>query len=201
MNHKSKSHTASGLGKFFIIGLRRSGTSILRKLISQSPGVKNIQFEPHDLLYAVSILKIPRFKGTAYPTSVVRAFEALPKWSGAKFALNPGIDALDWIWLSKTFPNARFIFITRNTNSNFESYKKADAKTLRGVITNNIYKPFHGHINTGFNSFHKNNKAISTIINYDSMLKDVDMEMSKVWKLLKIKSPGSLKHMIKQPKN
>jgi len=190
-----------GKGKFFIIGLRRSGTSIFRTLVSKSPAISTILFEPHELFYAAQLLKISRYKSSKYHIKAVASFNSLPKWSGAKFALNPGIDALEWVWFHKIFPHARFLFIKRNCDSNWKSYQKADGKTLRGIIPQEIYTPFHAFMNSSFSSFHKANPTISTIINYDKMLSNADKEMQKVWDILKVKSPGSLKSMIKQPRN
>jgi len=193
--------TNNGAGKFFIIGLRRSGTSIFRNLILKSPDIIDIMFEPHELMHAAQLLKIPRYKKSGYYPKVIRKFNQLPKWSGAKIALNPGIDAMDWVWLYKKFPNTKFLFIIRNVDSNYKSYYKADTNTFRGTIPQSIYKPFHKVMNNGFKKFHSTHPEASAIINYDKMLVDVDQEICKAWDLLKIKSPGSLKLMIKQPKN
>ncbi len=199
-NHRSKKLTSDD-GKFFIVGLRRSGTSIFRNMVLKSPNVREIMFEPHELLQAAQLLKIPRYKGSKYHMGVVQKFKNLPKNSGAKFALNPGIDAIEWVWLHKIFPQAKFVFITRNVQSNWKSYKKADAKTLRGIIPSDIYKPFHKFMNDTFTRFSSDNPNITASVDYDKLLTDVNGELQKVWKLLKVKSPGCLKHMIRKPVN
>jgi len=187
--------------KFFIIGLRRSGTSLFRNLILKSPNIKTILFEPHEILHAVSLLKIKRYQNSKYHENTIKKFKQLPGISGAKFALNPGIDAMDWVWLSKSFPQAKFLFISRNVGSNYKSYHKADVKTFRGVIPKDIYKPFHGVMNAGFEKFHAAHPKASAVLKYDNILSDVDSEMQKAWNLLGVKSPRSLKSMIKQPEN
>jgi len=189
-----------GIGKFFLIGLRRSGTSIFRNLVAKSPQVKKVLFEPHEILHAAQLLKIRRYKNSPYHTKVLESFDKLPKWSGAKLVLNPGIDALEWVWLERLFPEARFIFISRNADSNYRSYKKEDANIKRGFIPEEIYKPFHQLMNNRFSMFCKEYPRKSAMVRYESLLDDVDSEMSKVWNLLKVKSPQSLKSMIKKPK-
>ena len=191
----------TGDGKFFIIGLRRSGTSILRTLVSKLPGVSKILFEPHELFHAAQLLKIPRYKNSECHIEIINSFNNLPKWSGAKIALNPGVDALEWVWLYKMFPQARFIFIRRNCDSNFKSYHQTDINTLRGVIPKAIYKPFHGFMNDSFLLFNKVNPKISTIIDYDKILVDVDGEIGKVCTVLGMRPIKGLKKLIKNPKN
>ena len=51
---------------FFIIGLRRSGTSILRTLMLRHPDIGGIEFEPHDLWNAIELKHFPRLMESVY---------------------------------------------------------------------------------------------------------------------------------------
>ena len=135
---------------FFIIGLRRSGTSILRTLIAKHPEVGSIEFEPHPLWNAMDILHFPRFtkpRQDVYGQYVqiarilVENFrkQGQFKWHGAKFALNPGVKALEWRWLYKTFPTCKIIFITRDLQNTWKSYVKQDKDSFMGMIPQNAY--------------------------------------------------------------
>lgn len=185
--------------QFIILGLRRSGTSILRTLITKSPTVKNILFEPHEIFHSVQLLKIGRYKKSKYHQRIINQFLSTPKLTGAKLVVNPGVDALDWIWLDSALKEPTFIFIVRNPNSNFASYKKADAKVRRGVIARDAYMSLYNQITDGFKRFAKQNPKRSIIINYDQMLIDVDKELSRAWEILNAKPPMSLKNLIKKP--
>ena len=131
---------------FFIIGMRRSGTSILRKLLLKHPDISDIEFEPHSLWNAVDILHFDRFQnsmryGQYYSEAkmMVKNFTwagVQKKHYGAKFALNPGTKALEWQWLHRTFPEAKFIFIQRKCEDNWNSFKKQDAQSFRGMMHN-----------------------------------------------------------------
>ena len=187
---------------FFIIGIRRSGTSILRELIMKHPQVMGCEFEPHDLWAAVDLNHFPRLmkkrRVNYFSTDTIGEFynnglEAATKnqWYGAKFALNPGVKALEWVWLKKTFPNARFIFINRNTNSTWNSYVKQDKDSVRGLITkeayfaecNNLLEGYQGHF-----------------LNYKSLLNNANWEMELVFKSLGLDMPPiNFQQFIKKP--
>ena len=50
----------------FIIGMRRSGTSILRKLVELHPEVERIEFEPNELLEVCERIGITRYKNIPF---------------------------------------------------------------------------------------------------------------------------------------
>jgi len=81
--------------KFFIIGMRRSGTSILRELISCHPDVQGCEFETHILRYALQCMEIPRYRGIKWANEEIERFKTAhsntDKRYGIKFALNPGV--------------------------------------------------------------------------------------------------------------
>jgi hypothetical protein len=184
---------------FFIIGMRRSGTSILRNLIAKSPDIEEILFEPHEILHAVSLVKIKRYKTSQYHNNVIKNLKHNKGTHGVKLALNPGIDALDWIWLTKNFENAKFIFIIRNRESTYKSYHNADKKTARGVVSKEAYDPMYMEVVNSFEKFARKNKN-SCIVKYEQLLKDADKELQKVWQLLGVKTPKNLNSMIRKPK-
>lgn len=188
---------------FFILGLRRSGTSILRQIILKNPSVSNIEFEPHEIFHAVSVLKLSRYKNNKFYNNVIRNFNRQGgnnKWHGAKLVLNPGIDSLDWIWLPDRFPNSKIIFIIRNPISTYKSYTKQDAKVRRGVIGKEPYLALHKQIVNSFKDWANNNIDRSCAISYDNMLKHPNNEINKVWKLLGVPKTDISK-LVKTPKH
>jgi len=50
----------------FIIGMRRSGTSILRELIMSHKDVDTILFEPHHLMFSLRVSDMVRYNNDAY---------------------------------------------------------------------------------------------------------------------------------------
>ena len=187
---------------FFVVGLRRSGTSILRQLILKNKEVGDIDFEPHEINHAASVIKISGYKSNPYYNRVISSFKSRGKfkWYGAKIVYNPGVDAMDWIWLPSVFDETKFIFITRNAQSNYKSYFKADKNIRRGVIPKEAYIPLHKLITDSFKKFNKNNPQRACIVDYDNMLKDSDGELSKVWNLLGI-NKVPVQKFIKKPQN
>jgi hypothetical protein len=122
-------------GPIFVLGMRRSGTSLLRRLVEQGTGGK-ILFEPHDIWFAIRRGHLERIRKTrAFQEAVRHCRQA---WRGhevfgAKFAFDPGIEAMEWRWLQKRFKKPKFICIYRNLVNTYNSYIKEDAEALRGV--------------------------------------------------------------------
>jgi len=142
-------------GIFFIVGVRRSGTSILRTLLLGHPEIKGIDFEPHPLWFATMMQHFDRFNNEKVWKSIVSEFKSKgnKKCHGAKFALNPGIDALDWVWLDEVFEQPRFIFIKRRLQDSFRSYKNVDREIRRGAIDENSYIPAFAFVQKTFDKF------------------------------------------------
>jgi len=193
---------------FFIIGIRRSGTSLLRELIMKHPQVMGCEFEPHDLWAAVDLNHFPRLikkhNVSKFVTSTINKFiengqiaHARGKWYGAKFALNPGVKALEWIWLKKTFPDAKFIFITRDINSTWRSYENQDKNSIRGLISKEAYCIEAQRL---INNFAKNKTSDISINPYERLLRDPDRTMCDYFMSLGLPMPNIdfIPH-IKQP--
>ena len=193
-----------GTGTFFIIGARRSGTSILRRIVSLAPEVEKILFEPHPLWHAVMMQHFRRFQGPGHQ-KVVDNFCPKGKKTilGAKVALNPGIDAMDWVWLPRVFKGAKFIFIKRNQKDTYASYYHADKDSVRGVVTERVYSPMAAWIWGSFFDFWKHNQTRAMIVNYDKMIDEPLAELARIWKFLEVTAPPDevITSMIKTPEN
>lgn len=192
---------------FFIIGLRRSGTSILRTVMSRHSDITYIYFEPHDLWNAVDMKHFDRLMERPVVETFVKDtlkvwsdFAKQPTWWGAKFALNPGVKALEWVWLAKTFPEAKFIFILRNTQSTWNSYYDQDKKSIRGAIDKRAYDILADSLKGNFRNYVADDPNKSCIVNYEKMLTNPDQELWRVWELLKIKPLTGLKPLMKKPR-
>jgi len=193
---------------FFVVGLRRSGTSILRNLMRRHPMIANIEFEPHPLWAAVDLNHFGRFKDHPIVGLEFNRFNDACERAGgllygAKFALNPGIKALEWVWLKRTFPFARFVFITRPTNQTWASYEREDADSVRGLIEKSAYMRLAGDIQDAFVKEAGEDPGQMTIVEYGEVLKDANKAMNKVFAWLGIPEIGSydLRSMIKTPKH
>jgi len=187
----------------FIIGIRRSGTSILRELVMRHQEIEQIEFEPHELLYVCSTRHIKRYRNSKYHQDVLLHYKQHlgEKWYGAKIALNVGIEALHWKWLDKKFKNCRFVFIVRNLNDTYNSWNKVDAQTLRGIVSKQTYKPFYNHIIKSFQTFNENNRQRSCIIEYEKLIENADNELLKAWKILELSSINGANQLIHKPEN
>lgn len=186
---------------FLIIGPRRSGTTILRSIIGASPDVATVLFEPHELWHSVMMMHFKRFRGERHRKRIAnfRTLGRDGKWAGAKFALNPGIDAMDWIWLPRLFNESKMIFIIRNAEDTFYSYLAQDKESVRGVIPQHVYKPIYDWLIAGFLDFDRTFPERSCLVSYDRMLDDPDKELEKAWILLDIKPVENLKSYIRPP--
>ena len=185
---------------FFIIGMRRSGTSILRTLISLHPEIENIEFEPHELLFACESIHIPRYNKSQYHIDTINRFKNhYDKWYSAKISLNAGIESLRYRRLEEKFDKPYYVFIKRNCIDTFKSWYKIDNKpTGRGVVPFEMYEPWWKHINHSFYDFIKKNPERGIIVEYEKLVKNADLELEVVWNMLNIKPIiGLNKYMIK----
>lgn len=186
---------------FFIIGVRRSGTSILRKLIIKSVSVKDILFEPHPLWFAAMMQHFDRFNGKDFYKKTLEKFKDRRngKLYGAKFALNPGIDALDWVWLDEVFDKPRFIFVTRKLMDSFRSYENVDKNIHRGAISEEAYIPAFAFVIRTFKKFANEHSNRSLIIRYEDIVKNADHALAPAWKLLEARPVKGLNKHIEKP--
>jgi len=186
---------------FFIIGMRRSGTSILRKLLLRHPKVNDIEFEPHPLWNAVDLAHFERFKDYSGVQESIGTFWAKGNgdgWHGAKFALNPGTKAMEWIWLPRTFPEAKFIFITRDHETRWQSYYKEDKNAVRGYIPKHLYFPLSELIEQGFRDFYSKNEKKCCFVQYERLLDNAEEELKEAWKLFGISVINGLNGLMRK---
>ena len=184
----------------FIIGMRRSGTSILRKLIMRHHEIENIEFEPNELLEVTERIDIQRYRTIPFFKDTLDRFYNHEKYYGAKLALNPGIEAMRWKNLILKYPDAKFIFIKRNSNSTYESWANNET-SKRGICSYEMYKSWWNFINLSFMEYSTKNPFKAIILDYEHLIKDVDNEMKKVWKFLGINLDiPTMKHLIHKPR-
>lgn len=187
---------------FFVIGMRRSGTSILRTLLEKHPKIAKVDFEPHPLWNAVDLVHFKRFENYQGVQKTLEDFRQRgggDEWHGAKFALNPGVKALEWVWLPKTFEGARIIFITRNPEDTYQSYFKQDYQSVRGVLPKEIYMPSWHFIVGGFRHYAAKNPDTTCFVDFDVLLEYPDEQMSKCWRLLELDHIDGISDYIKPP--
>lgn len=188
---------------FFIIGVRRSGTSILRTLLLKHKMINTIEFEPHPLWFATMMQHFDRFNNEKVWKGIINEFSSQggKTYHGAKFALNPGIDALDWVWLDDVFDKPKFIFIRRSLMDSYKSYWSVDRDIRRGAIDENSYFPAFAFVLRTFERFNYENPGRSCIIRFEELVENPDRELRKMTKILEIPSLSGMKKHIKKPKN
>lgn len=187
---------------FFVIGMRRSGTSILRRLIMEHTHIEDIKFEPHELMFAASTVHIKRYSNNPYHKQVLEEYRGHDKrWYGAKFALNAGIEALHWRHLYERFHSARFIFIRRNMMDVYNSWVKQDEASTRGVVPPSMYEPWWGWINASFEKYLQDNPQRGVLIEYEALVENADREMQRVWRLLGIPPRLGFNEKMRTPEN
>jgi len=186
---------------FFLIGMRRSGTSIARTLLLKHPKIKECLFEPYELWHSIRVSHLGRYRNDPYVKKIIQDFRNTSgKYKGAKFALNTCLEAMTWKRLHLVFPDAKFIFIDRNVEETWASWNKADKDSVRGLCSKTLYKGFRNQIVNSFYKFNEDN-ACSAIVKYDNILVDADKELEKVWECFGIDKINGLNKFIKTPEN
>jgi len=188
---------------FFIIGIRRAGTSVMRQILSASEDISGVLFEPHPLWHSIQMQHFKRFKSPEHQ-AVLESFKKIGshgKYVGAKFALNPGIDALDFLWIPRMFPQAKIIFMTRNINDVYQSYLNADKNTKRGAIPQTIYDPMFRWLEGWLWHIYDTTPDRTCWIHYDKLVENPLGEMEKIYACLGIKEIPSVAQIIHKPKN
>ena len=187
---------------FFVIGVRRSGTTLLYNLINSSPSLTmRMKFEPHELWWACSVCRIPRYKDHRLVKEIFSCFEHSGPLSdniqaAAKFALNPGIDALGWKYLKARYPESKFVFIKRRWQETWASYQKADKNTIRGTLrSSKAYAKIVGQLWEEFDA-----ESNGICIEFTDLVYDPDRTIGSVCDFLQIARPrDTLKPAIKRP--
>jgi hypothetical protein len=184
----------------FIIGMRRSGTSILKELVEKHPEVNQILFEPHELFFVIQTIHIERYKKSQYHIDVINKYKGHEdKWFGAKIAVNAGIEAMNWRWLDDKFDNPKYIFIKRNPQKTYQSWCRVET-SKRGLCQYGMYEVWWHHINRSFEHFVEENKNRGVIIQYEDLLLDADKELNNIWSLLDIERIKGFQKYIRKPK-
>lgn len=186
----------------FVIGLRRSGTSILRAILNSHSKIQ-LLFEPHELLFTCQTIHIKRYNNNPYHLETINKFKKdYGFWFGAKIAVNCGIEAMNWRWLEEKFDKSHYIFIKRNVDDNYASWAKLDTKIgVRGIVPKEMYVPWWNHINNSFIEFVNKNSNRSYMIDYEKLITIPNEEMNKAWKILNLNPVKYIENMIRKPEN
>ena len=187
----------------FVVGLRRSGTTITQKLLNDVGC--SLLFEPRDLWWAITQGHLHRFrKCSAHTDPILRFHIDMTKNSGglfgAKFGLEPGIQAMYWPWIHVRFPSAKFVFVVRNWRDNYDSYLQKDIGTIQGIVTPTTFHDIH---RTFISSVEEYSEAFGpgrcAVVNYDVMVSNKELP-GGVWRLIG-KQEKDQSRMIHRPKN
>lgn len=159
-------------GGVFIIGMRRTGTSILRRILEVGTGGCFL-FEPHEMWFAIRRAHIERITRTAAfieaKKAIKKHFDA-PGICGVKFAFDPGIEMFEWRWIEKRFRSPRYVFIRRNRRDTYASYYKHDRDTVRGVTPDHIHSHYWAALYEDLSQFTKAHQRRAIMIDYEDLV-------------------------------
>lgn len=207
LSRRQDAESSSNAAKcVFLIGMRRSGTTILREVVKASPDVGKIFFEPHELFDSIRLIQLRRYQRGFYQKTVrrfQREFGSAKVWKGAKIALNPGLMAMSWRRLDEVFEELRprHVFIIRNPADTYKSWVKVDKSNVRGIFDYEMYLPLFRHITGSFEQFTEQHEDRACVVSFDAMVSDPQTELLKIWNLLEARPPSNLEAMIKKPEN
>lgn len=184
--------------------MRRSGTSILRTLLLKHPEIRGIEFEPHPLWNAVDLAHFKRYESYPGVQETIKEFKSKGNgdgWHGTKFALNPGVKAMEWAWLPRIFPEAKFVFITRDHEARWQSYYGEDKDAVRGYIPKHLYFPLSELIEQSFRDFHSKNGKKCCFVQFERLLHNADEEIKDTWELLGISALKGMNKLMRKPRH
>jgi len=170
----------------FLLGMRRSGTSLLRRLCNMAPGTE-LLFEPHELWFAITHSQIKRYEDEPLVKGVLekfRKFCCTKRNAGFKYVFNPEIRAFEWPILDKYYPEARYIFIRRKQRDTYRSYFDQDKKAIRGTVPSHIHRYFWTQFYAQAERFVEANKDRSVLVEYEDLVLTKGGNLGQVWKLL-----------------
>ena len=185
---------------FFILGMRRSGTSILREIIASHPEVDECLFEPHDLWHAIMMDHFKRFEARPYVREILNDFETKPGLHGAKFVFNPGVEALEWVWLERKY-KPKFIFIIRDQSDVFASYAKQDRRSVRGMVSEAEHLATWLRLSGDWMRFPDEHGERACLIRYEDLLTEPNATMRDAWRVLGVSPDHDIARKIRMPEH
>lgn len=186
----------------FLVGIRRSGTSICRTLLMKHPQIKKLEFEPHDLMFSICTKHLTRYKQSKYHIDTIERFKQNKnQYYGAKIVINPALGYKRWIWLNHYFPDAKFIFIMRDKENTYKSYVKTDKKMIAGISPKHIYDYWYDLTLKSFQDFCYINPEKAIMIQFENLVKNADKTLKSIWNLLNVEQITGLNKLMHKPMN
>lgn len=191
----------------FVLGLRRSGTSIVRQCLNAHSKV-DLLFEPRDLWWSVTQGHLPRFRSCSSAQLPAKDFfnfidshrgDQDDVQCGAKFAFEPGITAMYWRHIELRFRSPRFIFVTRNAEDTYASYCAMDHDSVQGVTNRSAFSSIREQLYESFCDFQDQFPARCAFVEYEKLVSDKKLP-GKVWHMLGLE-PVDVSGLIHAPRN
>ena len=189
----------------FVLGLRRSGTSIIRKCINTSPNVE-LEFEPRDAWWTITQGHLPRFRNHKMVVhledamkSTLSLMESCNLIGGAKFAFEPGIVGMYWRHIELRFKDPKFVFVRRNAKDTYSSYTKMDNGSVHGTACQTSFDLARQQIYSSFEDFSRQYPERSAFVDYEKLIAGKQIPDS-VWNMIGVQ-PVDVSSMIRMPRN
>lgn len=182
--------------------MRRSGGSVLQKMISAHSEVASVDFEPQEIFMICERIDIPRYKNHPYFNEVLNRYKNhYEKWKGIHGCMNPGIEGMAWQNFPIKYPDAHYIFLERNPQSTYNSWVKNE-RSQRGICSWEMYLPWWEHLYSSFKKYHEKHPETTCWLKFEELVKNPNTELEKVWECLNLEKPNiNFLEYIKQPEN
>ena len=175
-----------------ILGMRRSGTSVARRLTELSPDV-TVVFEPRDWWwYFTQGSAVERFldKDIVHllNTHINRHFNA-DGVRGVKFAVDPCLTSFYWKHLERVEPRPKYVFIQRNMEDTWHSYADVDKNSLQGVVPKWVFSYFWVELYKQFSEHHSRFPERTMFMHYERLIVNPVEESYRLFKFLDVSPP------------
>lgn len=192
----------------FIFGMGRSGTTFTRQLVCWHLDLSyaDVWFEPHELWFAVSMQRFPRYMDGRNPpvadfsTSVLEDFRT--NASGFKFALIPSQDCMEWPRFEEVFGdlNPIYLIVERDVRAVYKSATRRDEASVRGAVAYEQFAWWHTHIYDSFRRWQAKEPDRVAWINYEDYHNNQERALADAGRVLgKPFDPAWLAKKVKPP--
>ena len=162
----------------FVVGPQRSGTSILARTICQAEGVANRHFSPCPRW---DIPAMAELGGQVRETPWLDRMDAwvarqTERYAVVRFALPWAVESFGWPRLAEGRPEARFVYIYRNPQDTFDSYRSlAYLPSMASKTTLQAYWDWHFYL------YQTHSERRLVFVYYDGLVMEGVTALKPMW--------------------